>query len=256
MSLNIVERHQLILKKLKEQGSINAIDLSKEFKVSTVTIRKDLKLLEDKQLLYRSHGKAILNNPYITGRTINEKEKISIKEKRSIASEATLFIEPNDNIIIASGTTLIEFSRHITEVIGLSVITASLNAALIVSKIPNVEVIQLGGILRPSSSSVIGPLTEKILADFVCNKLFLGVDGFDIDYGLTTTNTMEASLNKIMIQSAEKIIVLVDSSKFEKKGFGRICGIEDIDIVITDNGINKKIKHQLIEHGIEVRIVS
>ena len=255
MGLSIVERHELILKKLAKYGNVSAIELSKEFNVSSVTIRKDLKLLEDRELLFRSHGRAIPFNPYITTRPINEKEKISVAEKRGIASAAAGTILPNDNIIIASGTTLIEFARHISDVNNLTVITASLNTALIVSKNPSIEVIQLGGVVRASSSSVIGPLGEKMLAEFSCNKLYIGVDGIDLEYGLTTTNSMEASLNKVMIKSAQKIIVLVDSSKFGKKGFGRICGLEDVDQIITDTGIDLATKERLMELGIDVLVV-
>jgi len=255
MGLSIVERHELILKKLAKYGSVSAVELGKEFNVSSVTIRKDLKLLEERELLFRSHGRAVPFNPYITTRPINEKEKISVEEKRSIASAAAASIGSNDNIIIASGTTLIEFARHISEVTNLTVITASLDTALIVSKVPNIEVIQLGGIVRSSSSSVIGPLGEKMLAEFSCNKLYLGVDGIDLEHGLTTTNSMEASLNKMMIKSAQKIIVLVDSSKFGKKGFGRICGLEDVDQIITDSGLDFAIKERLIELGIDVLLV-
>lgn len=255
MGLSIVERHELILKKLAKYGNVSAIELSKEFNVSSVTIRKDLKLLEERDLLFRSHGRAIPFNPYISTRPINEKEKISVEEKRSIATAAADTVEPNDNIIIASGTTLIEFARQIREVTDLTVITASLNTAMIVSKVPNIEVIQLGGIVRASSSSIVGPLGEKMLAEFTCNKLYLGVDGIDLEHGLTTTNSMEASLNKVMIKSAQKIIVLVDSSKFGKKGFGRICGLENVDQIITDKAIDPTTKERLMELGIEVMVV-
>ena len=129
------------------------------------------------------------------------------------------------------------------------------NTALILSENPNIDIIQLGGIVRRSSSSVVGPISEKMLAEFTFTKLFLGVDGIDLDYGLTTTNSMEASLNKEMIKAAQRIIVLADSSKFGRKGFGRICGLEDVDHIITDTGIDKKIKDRLIELGIELTVV-
>jgi DeoR family transcriptional regulator of aga operon len=254
MPLNIVDRHKLILTKLEENGFVNVNDLSQEFDVSLVTIRKDLKLLEERKLLFRSHGRAIPVNPYITEHHVNIKEKINPKEKNSIAIAAGLTLVPHDSIIIASGTSVIEFARHITQVEDLTVLTASLNTALILSENPNIDVIQLGGSVRRSSSSVVGPIGEKMLADLTFTKLFLGVDGIDIEYGLTTTNIMEASLNKQMIKAAQKIIVLADSSKFGRKGFGRICGIEDVDQIITDSGIDKKTKARLFELGINVTI--
>ncbi|MBK5207969.1 MAG: DeoR/GlpR transcriptional regulator [Flavobacteriaceae bacterium] len=255
MILNIAERHKLILKKLEENGFVDVADLSQEFDVSLVTIRKDLKALEERKLLFRSHGRAIQVDPYIKEHKVSEKEKIHAIEKNRIAIAAGLCLKSFDNIIIASGTSVIEFARHLKPVEGLTVLTASLNIALILSEKPNIDIIQLGGNVRRSSSSVIGSIAEKMLAEFTCTKLFLGVDGIDLDFGLTTTNAMEASLNKEMIKAAQKIIVLADSSKFGRKGFGRICGLEDVDQIITDSGIDNKTKDKLIELGIDVTIV-
>ena len=249
MTLNIIDRHKLILEKLEQNGFVNVNDLSQEFNVSPVTIRKDLKLLEERKLLFRSHGRAIPVNPYITEHHVNIKEKINTNEKKRIAMAAGLTLEPFDSIIIASGTSVIEFARHIKPVEGLTVLTASLNTALILSENSTIDVMQLGGSVRSSSSSVIGPIGEKMLSEFTFTKLFLGVDGIDLEYGLTTTNAMEASLNKAMIKAAQKIIVLADSSKFGRKGFGRICGLEDVDQIITDKGLDQKTKTRLIELG-------
>lgn len=255
MSLNIIDRHKLILSKLEENGFVNVSELSEEFNVSLVTIRKDLKLLEERKLLFRSHGKAIPANPYITEHHVNIKEKLNTSEKNKIAEAATLALEPHDSIIIASGTSVIEFARHIKPIEGLTVLTASLNTAIILAEHKDIDVIQLGGMVRSSSSSVVGSIGEKMLAEFTCTKLFLGVDGIDLEYGLTTTSSMEASLNKEMIKAAHKIIVLADSSKFNKKGFGRICSLDEVDQIITDSGIDNKTKVRLIELGVELTIV-
>src|SRR5699024_2725245 len=104
--------------------------LCKELKVSSVTIRKDLKLLEDKSLLYRTHGGATLNNPYIVDRPVNEKELLQATEKMQIGQIAAKLVEENDSIIIASGTTVLAFARNILPKETLTVITASLNVAL------------------------------------------------------------------------------------------------------------------------------
>ena len=136
-----------------------------------------------------------------------------------------------------------------------TIITSALNVALELIKHPNIEVILLGGILRKSSSSVTGPYAQNILNDFFCTKLFLGVDGIDLDLGLTTTSSMEAQLNRQMIAVSHKIIVLTDSTKFGKRGFGRICSLEEIDQIITDSGIPEHYKKTLESMGIEITII-
>jgi len=255
MPLKIIDRHKLILNKLEKNGSVNVNELSEEFNVSLVTIRKDLKQLEEKKLLFRSHGKAIPANPYITEHPVNFKKNIHTKEKNKIAMAAAKTLDANDSIIIASGTSVIEFAKHITPVKGLTVLTASLNCAIILAEHKDIEVMQLGGMVRSSSSSVVGSIGEKMLTEFTFTKLFLGVDGIDLAFGLTTTNSMEASLNKEMIKAAHKIIVLADSSKFNKKGFGRICGLDEVDQIITDSNIDNNTKKQIIELGVELTIV-
>ena len=118
-----------------------------------------------------------------------------------------------------------------------------------------VEVIQLGGIVRHTSTSVIGDYAERMLGNFSCSKLFLGVDGIDLKYGLTTTNSMEASVNRVMIEAAQKTIVLSDSSKFGRRGFGKICNLDVVDQIITDSGVAPKVVEDLEDMGIKVTIV-
>src|SRR5690606_10860490 len=129
-----------------------------------------------------------LINPYTIDRTVFEKEKIQASQKAAIAREATKLITDNDSIIIASGTTVQAMAKEIQPIGNLTVVTSALNVAVQLIKHPNVEILQLGGILRKSSTSVTGLYAERILEDLFCSKLFLGVDGIDLDFGLTTTN--------------------------------------------------------------------
>lgn len=253
--INITERHQLILSRLLQAGYVNVLDLCNELNVSSVTIRKDLKLLEDKNLLFRTHGGASMKNPYTVDKPVNEKEKLQSSEKTKIGMAAAQTIEPEDSIIIASGTTVLALAKNIKPQGNLTVITSALNVALELLSHQNVEIIQLGGILRRTSSSITGTYAQAMLADFFCSKLFLGVDGIDIEYGLTTTSVVEAHLNRQMIKTSQKVIVLSDSTKFGRRGFGRICGIEEVNQVITDKGIPAHYVNHLESIGIEVTIV-
>jgi len=252
--LSIARRHQAILDKLQEKGYVNVLDLCKGLDVSAVTIRKDLKLLEDKGLLFRSHGGASLHNPYINERPVNEKEHIQADEKTRIGKYAAHLITENDAIIIASGTTVMALARHIKPQGHLTAITASLSVAMELNRHPETEVVQLGGTLRKSSSSVAGSFGEAMLEHFSCSRLFLGIDGIDLEFGLTTTSVMEAHLNQKMMRAAQKTIVLADSSKFGRRGLGKICQLDEFDQIITDPGAPGHFIKALEEKGIEVTI--
>lgn len=254
--MTLAERHNSILELLKQRGSIPVSDLADILKVSSVTIRKDLTLLEEKKLLYRTHGSAILINPYINDRHVSEKEKLNTEEKQAIGKLAATLIAPDDSIIIASGTTMFFLAHAIVPQSHLTVITSSINVTSILARYKDIDIIQLGGIVRNSSVSVVSEYAEKMLDNFSCSKLFIGVDGIDLDYGLTTTNLMEASLNKSMIRAAQKTIVLTDSSKFGRRGFGKICGLEAIDHIITDNKVPLQTVKSLQDMGIEITIAN
>ena len=252
--LNITERHELILKKLEEYGRVNILELVEEMKVSGVTIRKDLKLLEEKSLLFRTRGGASINNPYTIERTINEKEFIHSDKKAKIAEAAEKLIGDSDSIIIGSGTTVFALARRLHPSHHLTVITPAVKVTLELSNRKNTEVLQLGGLIRANSSSVAGSYAENILKDISCGIVFLGVDGIDLDFGFSITNISEASLNKKMIESADKLVILADGSKFGRRGLGKICDFEAVRYVVTDKEAPAKFIKELEEKGIQVII--
>lgn len=249
------ERHRKIMALLHQQTSLSVSQLAHMLGVSEVTIRKDLTLLEQQQMLYRVHGSAILANPYIQERHVNDKEKLCSDQKRAIGAYAARLVEPRDTILIASGTTTLAMAREIREVEELTAITTSLSVATTLAENDECTVIQLGGVLRNSSFSVVGPFAEQMLRQFSCSKLFFGVDGFDLNYGVTTTNLMGGHLALMMIETVQKVIALVDSSKFGRRGFCKMCDVDRIDMVITDDGVSPIVVEQLQEAGIDVRIV-
>ncbi len=231
-------RHKRIIEILTEKKDVKVQELSDLLHTSAVTIRKDLKLLEGERLLFRNHGGASMESPYVNDRPVNEKEFINSSEKITIGKEAAKVIDNDQYIIIASGTTVLSLAKHISPTKKMTVVTSALNVAVELLKNSNIEILMLGGYIRPSSFSVIGHYSEMILKETSCSKLFLSVDGIDLDYGLSTTNAQEAHLNQQMIESAKDLIVLADSTKFGKKSFGRICGIEQVDHIITDKNIS------------------
>ena len=252
---NIAKRYSLILERLNKDGYVKVQELSKLLGVSEVTIRKDLKYLESRKMLHRNHGSASSLVSLTVERHIDEKEKLQQEEKIRIAKEAATLLEPNDKIIIASGTTLLTFATHIKVSFPITVITSALKVSLCLYSDPNIEVIQLGGVLRKTAASVVGHFAENILENIAATKLFIGVDGIDLDYGLTTSNTNEGYINQQMIKVAQKIVVLTDSTKFGQRGFSKICDFNKVHQIITDIHAPDSYVEALRERGIEVTLV-
>jgi DeoR family transcriptional regulator of aga operon len=252
----INKRQEDILKELDKKGHVNVADLCEILNVSTVTIRKDLNFLENENLLHRTHGGASKQPIYAFERNISDKEGLQVEQKKQIAQEALKYINNFDYIILGSGSNIHYLSQIISGFQKLTVITPSLKVSMELSNEANVDTIQLGGDIRKSSNSVVGPISESILNQFSCNKLFLGADGLHLDFGLSTSNALEAHLNQAMISVSEKVIVLVDSTKMNIRGFGKICNLDMIDVLITDDGIDAETKMKLEEIGIEVIVAS
>src|SRR5690606_21565895 len=116
----------------------------------------------------------------------------------------------------------------------------------------NVDVIVPGGTLRSNSLSLVGILAEKGFKNYYCDQLFLGVDGFDTRYGISTPNIEEAHLNQVMIEVSKQVIVVADSSKFQRRGFAFIAGVDKIHTIVTDAGIPPEAKSRLENLGIRV----
>jgi DeoR family transcriptional regulator of aga operon len=254
IEMTITERHQFILQELKRAGTVSIMQLSEQMQVSGVTIRKDLKLLEDKNLLFRTHGGGSLSNPYAVERPINEKEFINSDEKQSIAREALTLIRQTDSIMIGSGTTVFELARCLHPTKQITVITPAVKVTLELSNRPNVEVLQLGGLIRQNSSSVAGSYAEYILEHISCGVLFIGVDGIDFDFGLSISNLTEAGLNQKMINTAQIVVVLADHTKFGKRGIGKICDLDQVQYIVTDAGVPGEVVKSLEDRGVKVLV--
>ncbi|MDD2380429.1 MAG: transcriptional repressor AgaR [Mariniphaga sp.] len=252
-----VSRRAKILEELDANGEVSVKELSKTFKISEVTIRNDLAHLAKQNMLIRARGGAIKIKYYHMSNdpTIAEKQKEFLKEKQLIARAAVKLIEDGDTIVLDSGSTTTEIAKILENFQNLTIITNALNIASILSKYEEINIFMPGGSLRKKSLSLVGVLANKNFEKFYCDKLFLGADGIDSSYGLSTHDSEEAHLNHIMIKIAKKVIVAADSSKFKRRRFAFIGPVSDIDVVITDSGIEEEDRQKLEKNGVEVIIV-
>ncbi|ASB50146.1 DeoR/GlpR family DNA-binding transcription regulator [Alkalitalea saponilacus] len=249
-----IGRRGLILKMLDEQGQVNVTDLCAHFKVSAVTIRNDLSNLEQKKLLIRARGGAIKTDKVTLDLKISGKQGVNIREKEAIGRRAARYVQEGDTIFIGSGTTTREMVHHLNRFNNLTVITNALNIAGHLADMERLTVIVPGGIMRHNILSLVGAMAIDNFKKFFCDKLFIAADGIDVNLGLSSPDLEEAALNRTMIKMARKVIVVADSSKFGKRSLAVICGISQIDVLITDSGLSALAKEALENMGVEVVI--
>ena len=177
--------------------------------------------------------------------------------KRRIAQRAAEMLGETDSIIVASGSTVYAFAEEIKMRMWhhLNIVTPFLRLGVLLNESENVNVVQLGGSVHKKSLSVLGEEAARELDDCICSKVFFGVDGIDPEHGITTSTIDEAKLTRRMMHAASQVIVLADSSKFGQRGFGRICALEDIDVIVTDERIPEQMISIIEEAGVDLIIV-
>ncbi|PYV90583.1 MAG: DeoR/GlpR transcriptional regulator [Acidobacteria bacterium] len=249
------ERRRAILELINREGRVLVNELATTFNTSQVTIRKDLEILHAGGLLHRTHGGALPSREgALADPTLREKEKLHRKEKLRIAEVAASMVSEGQVVILDSGTTTTAIARALRSFHNLTVVT---NAVNIVSELSgtDVEVIVTGGALRKNSFSLVGPIAEETLRRLSADILFLGVDGFDVSYGLSTPNLLEAKVNRIMVEVSKTTVAVCDSSKFGRRSLALIAPPIGMQHVITDHGISKSDLKALRKAGINVALV-
>ncbi len=251
----ISKRRQSIIDAILDQGVVRVSFLAEKFGVTQTTIRKDLNYLEGKGLLHRSYGSAVVSSAPVKDISVDKKKLINHDAKLRIAKAAAELIEDSDSIFMASGSTIAVFADHLKPKGNLNVVTTSVNISTLLGEIDGISVMQVGGMLYSNTLSVYGSDAIQAVKNIFCSKLFFGIDGMSLEYGITCATREEAELTQAMMRSAEKKIVLCDSSKLGKRGFARISGISDIDILITDSSFPEGDKAQFESTGIQVILV-
>ncbi|VDG20088.1 transcription regulator [Lactobacillus plantarum JDM1] [Lactiplantibacillus mudanjiangensis] len=244
-------RNEQLLQIVNQRKKIEVNELAALLHVSKVTIRKDLTLLEDQGLLQRQHGFAMINNPNDLKFRLAQNYDI----KRQIAKVAAANVQDNETIMIESGSTCALMAAELAQAgKRVTIITISFFIANYVRDYPNISVNVLGGEYQPDSQVAVGPLTKAMLANFHTNKLFLGTDGFDTQFGFYSNDIMRADTVQAMVENAEQTIILTDSCKFQSKSTVRQLAFNQVDTVITDPQIPTNVQDLLQQNRINVTL--
>lgn len=251
------ERRRKIIEHLERDGRVTVDRLVKTLRVSAVTVRGDLDALSSLGSLVRSHGGAVRPLNPVQDYPLELKQTIHHAEKKRIGLAAAKLIQPNQTIILDSGSTAAEVAASIKslQVKPITVITNALNIARALADAPYISLIMIGGILRHVSGSFVGPQAEQMLRDLHADHFFLAVDGFDPEAGPSTPDILEAQLNGLMMQIAREVTVIADASKFGRRSLSVIGEVRRVHRVITDGRVRDDMAASLRKLGIEVVIV-
>jgi DeoR family transcriptional regulator of aga operon len=254
--MNLEQRRRAIRGLLQEKPQVSVNELARRFGVSAVTVRADLKALDDIGALVRVHGGALPRGES-DELPIDIKQNFHRAEKARIAAAAVEHIQDGQTIILDSGTTTAELARLIRglKLHTLNVITNALNIAVLLASAPFINLIIPGGMLRRRSWSLSGPPAENAIRDLQADTLFLGVDSLDPSVGLMTPYVLEAQLNAQMIRIARRVIAVTDSSKLLRRNLSVISGVDQVDLLITDRAADARAIKAIRARGVEVKLV-
>ncbi|MDQ0255940.1 DeoR/GlpR family transcriptional regulator of sugar metabolism [Evansella vedderi] len=241
-----VERYEAILEELDKMKIVKVSELSKYLGVTEKTIRVDLETLEKRGLLSRIHGGAVLPEQGSRIFPIDERQSMRGEEKLQIAREAFKLIEPGETILLDGGSTI----RALASFLGEFPVTVITNDLKIASELLNKEKVQLmvlGGSRIGTSSSLYGAEASEMLKRIRVNRLFFGTTGVSLEHGLTVLNSIHADWKRQIINCADHVSLLADSSKFEKVALIQFATIHEVDEIITDKNIPEDIKVKLEE---------
>jgi DeoR/GlpR family transcriptional regulator of sugar metabolism len=254
VNLSANARRDGILEMLHEDGNVKVVNLSKIFKVSEVTIRQDLEKLEADGIVIREHGGAYLKSISSQVRSFTLSHLENMEQKQLIARKAAEFVKDGDTIILDSGTTTTELARQLTERKDLTVITNALNIALMLGSEPSISVIMTGGEFKAPTLSLTGEKAAVFFSNLHVDKLFLATAGISLKAGLTYPSISDLVVKKAMIDAAEEVYLLADSSKIGKSSLASLGALSLVDYLITDIGIKEKDKQVFKENDIEYLI--
>jgi len=245
------QRREKILELLKEDGSAKVIKLAKIFKVSEVTVRQDLEKLEKEGLIVREHGGAFLKSAEQNVKSFSLSNQDNLDKKQLIGKKAAELVSSGDTIILDSGSTTTEIAKKLVGKKNLTVITNALNIAIILGAEPGIEVVMTGGEFKPPTLSLTGNKAADFFENLNVDKLFLATAGISLRSGLTYPSISDIVVKKAMIDSAETVYLVADSTKIGKNAFASLGALSLIDYIITDASINRERAQILRDHEIE-----
>ena len=229
-----IERRNAILLKLSMEGKVVVSDLSREFDVTEETIRRDLEKLDNDGLAKKTYGGAVKVESFNTDLPFHIRKQSNVESKQKIATIIADMIKDGDYIMLDASTTALNVVKAIMHLKKITIITNSIEILLELCNKPDWTVISTGGTLKEGGLSLVGYTAEKMVEGYHVDIAICSCKGIDVENGVTDSNERDSEIKKAIFSSATRKVLAVDSSKFNKVSFVKVCGIADVDTIVTD----------------------
>lgn len=236
------ERRDRILSMLVSSGYLNANQLADEFNVDSSTVRRDLIFLEKAGRIIRTHGGVLpvlstegQDTPYSIRKSRHHEQKVAI------GKYAASLISDGDSVILDNGSTVYELAVHLISKKDLTVITNDLNIAMLLCQYPTINLNVTGGVVAGNSFTLVGPDATRKFGEVYADWAFMGAEGVHAEAGITNVNAIEIPTKKAILNAARTKVILADSSKIGYRALSHVCGLDTVDMVITDKKKNENL---------------
>lgn len=247
------DRQEKILEIIERDGSVKTSQLVEIFEVSLETIRRDFDVLEKQGYLEKVYGGAVLKNKENKTLTYSLREKKNVEEKKEVARLAINLIEEGDTIALNASTTNLEIAKLIKERFSqLTVITNSLMIANELAEVIGINLILAGGIYNKSEFAFLGEVTAEMFRNFSVDKVFICVGGISLKRGLTDYLMDEILVERKLIDIAEKVYILADSTKIESNSLIKLSDLKENMVIVTDSKLRDEIKVEYENKGVKI----
>lgn len=251
--MGVSEKRKLFIRDaIKSSGTVIVSELAKELNVSEMTVRRDLSELELEGCLKRTHGGAVLDVSRSYEPPFTLRKTVNLEAKERIGLRAASFVEEGDTIAVDSGTTALEFAKHLQNFRNLTIVTPSIHIASLFLANPGVETILAGGMVRKTEGSLIGEITRRTFENLYFDKFFMSTAGLSPEAGFTEYIIDDAVIKKLIVSHSKTTYSLINSEKFEKTAFSQVCRLSDVDMIITEKEPESRLKRALLESGVTI----
>ncbi len=247
-----IERRNAILSKLAIEGKVIVADLSQDFGVTEETIRRDLEKLDNEGLAKKTYGGAVANQTVTVDLPYSVRKRANVERKQRIAEKIAQMIHDGDYIMLDASSTAIFVIKYIKSLKNITLITNSVEILLELADKEGWNILSTGGALKEGALSLVGASAEKMIRGFHVNLAVCSSKGIDISMGITDSNEKDSQIKQAIFSAADRRILAIDGTKFDKISFVKVCDVRDVDTIVTDEAPSERWIEYLKENDVEL----